>query len=756
MVSQFFRLFSGRTPSSLRDRRGCPPFLKKGFFLIVILCLLWPFHGVEAEGLVRDVEASHQWYSLGKYHFQFRKDLQKSREALLKALEKDPQNFLAFEMLQDVERRLRREEAIKGNSSEEGAGRLGGESMQWYDNALYHWEKNRDVKETVRCLEKALEINPFNTKAIALLKTVKEENPEYAREDSALPGVAVQADPAGKYQAIARTQEAQQWFVNSTYHFKKGNFARALSAIEKALSLAPDLKTAQEMRDRILQARSKQEKIAIESSLEHTAASLEGKTPEGGKASHWFWLGKYYFSVKQDFKGALECFERAALIDPAHAETQEMINKAKLKLYFVTDGSAVRIVDNRPKAARAKGKKTADSETPDSSGSDSSNQAAEKPSEKKKPDPAAVEAEEIELVGDYEFAATEEGARPTGSVIPTEARKIVKTPYELWMERRKSFEDMGKILFAESWKETEKEDRKTTAPGTSSGERNRKRDVESELEEMWNSIQRGEKSSQTTQSGTSGSRAQASGGKLSAQVASAVAGLDIGGMKPKDQYQVTSQEEAVMAVTSSAEARPIPPDLKEQIKESILTAEDLARQGKNQEAMAIYEEAFLTLVKYDPENLEALYNLLLVNIRQDDNDFATLLMFRLLGMMGTIGNETELHKSIREIVFCFVKGTILQSAISAYNNNVDPMERMSNGTFSLDVLRRAGLLATGDVPYELSLKIGDRKITAGIAIENFKCPAGGKYQIGRDGFVRCTVHGMSPYLRMRTGKASSE
>ncbi|PKK90591.1 MAG: hypothetical protein CVV64_09550 [Candidatus Wallbacteria bacterium HGW-Wallbacteria-1] len=724
--------------------RDWPFFLKGLFGTLLFLSLIASINGAVAQEMKRDVEASHQWYSLGKYNFQFRKDFKKSREALLMALEKDPQNFLAFEMLQEVERRLRREEMVSGS---EGKSDIqtpqGGESMQWYDNALYHWEKSRDARESIRCLERALQINPFNTRAIALLRTIRKENPEYSAE-KALPGVKIQADPAGRYETIAKTQEAQHWFANSTYHFRKGNLARAMEAIEKSLSLAPDLKVSTELKNKISQALSKREKLAIESSLERTAASLEGKTPEGGKASHWFWLGKYYFSVKRDYKGALECFERAALMDPNHDETQSMINRTKLKLYFVTDGSAVRIVDTR-------------SDKPISTGLDSASENAvgrkigDSQTEKKREiDPAAVEAEEIELVGDYEFADTTRTAPDRGDVVGDLQEKAKKSPYELWMARRKAFEDMGGILFAGQWKREERAARKAETVRTSTGQ-DRKGDVESELEAMWNNIQKGEIQSSSEVSGTDGNGASVKSGvaAIGSDVAQAMAGFDIGGMKREDEYKAARQKQRDSLMKPDEEVKLIPPDMKQQIMDTIASAEEMAKRGRTEDALKNYESAFLSLIKYDPDNLEALYNLLLVNIRQEDDDFATLLLFRLLGMMDKIGSNSELHKAVREIVFCFVKSTILQSSISAYNNSVEPLEKMTTGTLSLERLSASGLLVTGDVPYELSLKIGERTVKAAISMDNFKCSAGGKYHIGRDGFVRCTVHGMSPYLRMR-------
>lgn len=743
-------------------RNAVPATLSVVLIVILLMC--------PAEA--RDSEASYHWMTLAGYHLRFKKDPEKARESLLKALEKDPENFKAVEMLKAVEDEI-------GSKVREGEFHdiiESGPSFQWYDNALFLWERRRDVKGAIRCLERSLLENPFNTRAAELLQKIRKENS--ISDDGDGPIVKILSGNREAIEAASRREEANRWVAASDYNLKKQDYVKALAAARKAVELDPVSDDAGRNLKRMEKAQQEHEGLAIRRSSDPSGVLPAGTSAPGpeARAGHWFWLGKYYFAVRGEYTQALECFERTLLLDPSNEDARTMVNRCKAKLFFVSGGTAVKIRDHRGVEERARLAKAieedGDAETPvapDGSVIIKSGAAptvalplASVVSKKPAPDPELMKEEEIILVSDYEIEdhKVRQEARRTavaaGRLPAFEEQEI--SPYAKWVERKKNFEKLTKSLFANYWKadDSKKTARTDKPPDSFGGE-----SLESSMESVWKQIAAAEAAGFGASSASSEDEVEAATAVMEANdqaLRSSTAGLDIVGMKSSEEYAGLRRERLKKAAIEAMGRKTgsfIDSSLAEKYRVRLGRAEEIARTGKRDRALDEYRKVFEEILIKDTENLEALYNLLLLHMDQGNYDFATVVYFKLLGLSGRLQPGSRISREIGELIFCFLKSTIIQSAVAAYNSiNKDFSREMAPGTLSVSTLSEAGFLATGGDPYELSLKVFDKLVNVSVNIEDFKCSAGGKYRLRDDGVVECSIHGVGPYVLLHTKKGS--
>lgn len=782
--------------------------------------------------VARDSEASYHWMTLAGYHLRFKNDPEKAREALLKSLEKDPENFKALEMLKSVEERIgANPENLKSHEVIES-----GPSFQWYDNALFLWERRRDVKGAIRCLERSLQENPFNTRAAELLQKIKRENS--ISDDPGVPQIKVVSGDRAALDAASRREEAGRWVASSGYHLKKQDYAKALVAARKAVELDPGSDEARRNLEKIEKQQKEHVGLAISRKIDPAGQDLspsiggDGPTAGGGqivrspegRAGHWFWLGKYYFSVKGEYAQALECFERTILLDPSNEDARTMINRCKAKLFFVSGGTAVKIRDHRgteerarlakaiedveaaesfvtpegevrvrtgppapeqkvgpietaadmEKFAAAMENKTAAEASQEGAPATAAASESGKPETRETgPDPDLMREEEVILVSDYEIedrrARAEARRSADPKALPEDSTDPVVSPYAKWVERKKNFETLTRSLFAGYWKDDgiKKPERDGRAVAAA-----RRGSIESSMEEVWKRIAAGE-----TDGADAGAAAatdlMGSPDSPSRDVSqpsvpvkavddqalrTSTAGLDIMGMKSADEYARRRRERLERAAQEAMGQKSvsfIDESLAEEYRLRLGKAEELARTGKRGRAIDEYRKVFEDILIKDAENLEALYNLLLLHMDRGNYDFATVVYFKLLGLSDRLKPGSRISREIGELIFCFLKSTIIQSTVAAYNGTVrDFSRRMGPGTLSVPTLSNAGFLATGGEPYELSLKVFDKIVKVSVSIEDFNCSAGGRFQMRGDGVVECSVHGVGPYVLLHAEKKS--
>jgi tetratricopeptide (TPR) repeat protein len=712
-----------------------------------------------------DFQASNEWFSMGKYYLNFKKDEKKALHAFEKALEADADNYHAAEMVTKLREKFTKEKSVPVKTIHD-------KSKQWYHNALYVWNNKRDLDAAVICLKKALEINPYNADAAALMNRIKLENNIDQPEDNR-PKVRI-TDKKGIIKKKQKEEEAYKYVITATLNYKKAEYNKALGNVEKALKISPDLKQALEFRKKIEKALADKEKMRIKHAVNRATGS-SGRQEDFQsvkRAEHWYWLGKYYFDVKKEYPKALECFERAKLLAPDNDLVNAMINRSKLKLYFVSDSSAVKIVDTRKKTEKKKNriqaeiKKIRDDSA--ASASDDDIKAANDP-EKLKNDPEykkILKEEEVILVSDYDLEPDQVEKEVKQKAMADSAEKKDKqvlpelSHYDKWKRRRLDFSTLTATLFKDFWKDSQVTDIIDKTQSLKDPERRkRKKNLESELEAIWSKINKKEEELKRKQSAEEKKRLLAE--KIKRQKAekarknsflmNSVSGLALDSLLTPEQIareQALKEEKNKKEVKSSVD-----PDTVEEVKKALKEADNLLKKGKKDAALEVCRQAFNMVLQVDETNAEALFNLLLLYERTENYDFATLIFFKLLTILDTIKPDTDLNRAIRSKVLCNVKSIIIQSSVAAFNNmEPDRANQMGPGILSLAGLRARGLLATGDKPYELKLKLFDKTVKVDISVQDFDCPEHGGYKINSRGIVTCSRHGISSYILMHQSK----
>lgn len=736
------------------------------FFFIIILFFSGPVLFRNKQVFAGDFQSSNEWFSMGKYYLNFKKDETKALHAFEESLKADSNNYHAAEMVKTLRAKLTKQKSVPVEI-------INDKSKQWYHNALYVWKNKRDVQAAVLCLNKALEINPYNADAASLLNKIKIENRIDQPEDNR-PRVNI-SDKKGIIKKQKKAEVAYKYVITATLNFKKAEYNKALDNIDKALKISPNLKQALEFRKKIEKAISTKEKLRIKDAMSRAITGTTGRKEDFQsvkRAEHWYWLGKYYFDVKKEFPRALECFERAKLLAPDNDLVNAMINRSKLKLYFVSDSSAVKIIDTRKKSERKKNRIQAEikqirNKNAQADDNDDFNDVNDPTKMKKDAEYQKIlKEEEVILVSDYDLEPdqVDKAIKKKASIDNAEKQDKQVFPershYDKWKQRRLDFSTLTATLFKDFWQGSQVTDIIDKTQTLKNPEnRRRKKNIESELEAIWSKINKKDEELKRQNSADAQKRLLAE--KIKKQKAekarnnsflmNSVSGLALDSLLTPEQI---AKERALKEKNNKKiKQNTVDSETVEEVKKALKKADNLLKNNKKDAALEVCRQAFNMVLQVDETNAEALFNLLLLYERTGSYDFATLIFFKLLTIVDTIKSDTDLNRAIRNKVLCNVKTIIIQSSVAAFNNlEKDRANQMGPGILSLDRLRSKGFLITGDKPYELKLKLFDKTVKVDISVQDFDCPEHGGFRINSKGIVTCSRHGISSYILMHQSK----
>jgi tetratricopeptide (TPR) repeat protein len=374
-----------------------------------------------------------------------------------------------------------------------------------------------------------------------------------------------------------------------------------------------------------------------------------------------------------------------------------------------------------------------------------------------------LKEEEVILVSDYDLEphevdkAIKAGSDEKKAEKDAAAAMPQLSHYEKWKKRRLEFSSLTSTLFNDFWKDSEVTGIINKTEELKDPE-SRKKNIESELEAIWDMInKREEKLKNQDDQEKKRFLAEQIKKEKNANLAgdsvimNSISGLDLDRLMTPEQIRQEKQSEKDDFFKS--QKKQMDPKVVLAVKEELKKADNLLKNKRREEALEVCRNAFNMVLEIDESNVEALYNLLLLYEKTGSYDFATLIFFKILTLIDSIKADTELNRMIRAKIMCNVKTIIIQSSVAAYNRMVsDKSNQMGPGILSLKELKKKGFLVTGSKPYELQLNLFDKTVKVDISINDFECHGRGGYAIDSNGYVRCSVHGISSYILMHSTK----
>lgn len=171
--------------------------------------------------------------------------------------------------------------------------------------------------------------------------------------------------------------------------------------------------------------------------------------------------------------------------------------------------------------------------------------------------------------------------------------------------------------------------------------------------------------------------------------------------------------------------------------------------GKFQEALLEFEKVYLKVLSVDPLDIKALYNLVLIYKKMGEQKNSQETFLRLTSAVVETRSRYSGSAQIQAIcafVDCTIKTAIVNAALMAYNKkHYYPMNRSN---FDVSKLRESGFLVMEeDEDRQVALALAENTFKPGTGrqvaytITGLSCLKKGKYGIGPNGVVSCSVHG---------------
>jgi len=184
------------------------------------------------------------------------------------------------------------------------------------------------------------------------------------------------------------------------------------------------------------------------------------------------------------------------------------------------------------------------------------------------------------------------------------------------------------------------------------------------------------------------------------------------------------------------------------IKEIIFEAQKMISEGKYGIVRTKLKEALLKLLKYYPDDLAANYYLALLYQREKNSIKATEYSVKCMYIIENFAYEDKaLEKEARITMNCFLRATIIQASLQAYNNREKVPMKAYN--FSMLELSKKGYFINKERKLKLELKLPDteKKINFEWKLDKWDyIKWKDEYFINSQGLVECKKHGLSPFL----------
>ena len=171
--------------------------------------------------------------------------------------------------------------------------------------------------------------------------------------------------------------------------------------------------------------------------------------------------------------------------------------------------------------------------------------------------------------------------------------------------------------------------------------------------------------------------------------------------------------------------------------------------GKFQEALLEYEKVYLKVLEIDPKDIKALYNLVLIYKKMGEQKNSQEMFIKLVDAIVETRARYSGSIQIKQIctfVDCTIKTAIVNAALMAYNKK--NYYKMNRSNFAVSKLREAGFLVMEeDEERQVGLALADNTFKSGpgrqvqYTIKGLSCLKNGKYSIGPNDVISCSVHG---------------
>lgn len=199
--------------------------------------------------------------------------------------------------------------------------------------------------------------------------------------------------------------------------------------------------------------------------------------------------------------------------------------------------------------------------------------------------------------------------------------------------------------------------------------------------------------------------------------------------------------------------RPDAESVRRYIRERFAAGEEKYARGLHQEALLEYEKAYLRGLTYNPDDLRALYHLVLIYNKLAERRAALDRFMQLLKLVRSRRyrdtRDAEFRK-IADAVQCWLVEAVIQAGYLGYNHS--GREPLSRQTFTVGRLIRTGFLKSSDRARIVRVKLSgnvDEEQEVDFAFSGPVCPLRGRYTLNQGLQVQCSQHGVSPLVTDR-------